>query len=95
MKKTIKYLLALVFASCLFVGCTTTIGGGKEAKRWEYKSVSFDPSSDVQLKLNELGKEGWQLVSIVPYSVQDFPGNNDRRELDVDHALYIFKRPLH
>jgi hypothetical protein len=60
MKTKIEYLLILVLASFVFVGCTTTIGRSREAKQWEYMQFT-NPSTD---QLNSLGKDGWKMVAV-------------------------------
>jgi hypothetical protein len=90
MKSKIKYLLVLVLASFVFAGCETA----HESKAWEYKSVYSNNTDADKTKLNGLGKEGWQLVSVVPASVND-SSNGDLHSHDLNTALYIFKRPLH
>ncbi len=52
------------------------------------KSSSWD--IDMELKLPELGKEGWELVSVVPRS--GFHGNSTGGT--TTEELWIFKRPL-
>jgi len=88
MKTKIKYLLVLVLASFVFAGCATT----HETKKWEYTTVTSHPN-DVS-ELNNLGKDGWQLISVVPSSVDD-NSNGDRRRHDLNTVIYIFKRPIH
>jgi len=56
--------------------------------KWAYKRITFDiyelPEADFEAKLNEVGKEGWELVS-----------NFDReRRGNSKECFFIFKRAL-
>ena len=52
---------------------------------WEYKIVKVGPSSSnsSQDLLNQLGREGWDLVSFQPTSARAYPGEGS----------YTLKRP--
>ena len=52
---------------------------------WEYKVVKLGPSSSnaSQDLLNQLGGEGWDLVSFQPTSARAYPGE----------GTYTLKRP--
>jgi len=41
-----------------------------QAVAWEYKALSLDPKyvADYERTLNNLGEQGWELVSMVPDS---------------------------
>ena len=58
MSKTPGLLLAVIASSMMLFGCSTL----QPAERWEYKTVTLNnwPAADV--KLNELGQEGWAVV---------------------------------
>jgi hypothetical protein len=86
MKTKIKYLLVLVLASFVFAGCCTM---HSKTAQWEYKIVSLADSDNAQAKINELGKEGWMLVTVEPVSYQ----GGEPASVYVSH--YIFKRPIH
>jgi hypothetical protein len=52
---------------------------------WEYKVVKLGPSSSERSEglLNQLGQEGWDLVSFQPSSARAYPGE----------GAYVLKRP--
>lgn len=52
---------------------------------WEYKVVKLGPSSSNQSQdlLNQLGGEGWDLVSFQPMNERAYPGE----------GTYTLKRP--
>jgi hypothetical protein len=52
---------------------------------WEYKIVKLGPSSSNQSQdlLNQLGSEGWDLVSFQPMNERAYPGE----------GTYTLKRP--
>jgi hypothetical protein len=52
---------------------------------WEYKVVKLGPSSsnESEALLNQLGKEGWDLISFQPSSTRAYPGE----------GTYTLKRP--
>jgi hypothetical protein len=52
---------------------------------WEYKVVKLGPSSSNESEdlLNQLGGEGWDLVSFQPSSARAYPGE----------GTYTLKRP--
>ena len=68
-------IIALVFV----VGCATggvaaqlvvpPVRAGTSPTRWEYKCAhaEFDADGGVTAKLNKLGAEGWELVSMAPH----------------------------
>ena len=82
MKTKIKYLLVLVLASFVFVGCCTM---HSKTVQWEYKVESIQNNLE-SAKLNELGKDGWMLVSVQRY-VPD--SNNPNLN---NFSQYFFKR---
>jgi hypothetical protein len=52
---------------------------------WEYKVVKLGPSSSPESEslLNQLGREGWDLVAFQPSSTRAYPGE----------GTYTLKRP--
>ena len=52
---------------------------------WEYKIVKLGPSSSNESEdlLNQLGQDGWDLVSFQPSSMRAYPGE----------GTYTLKRP--
>ena len=54
--------------------------------RWEYNVVKLGPSASPQSRefLNQLGSEGWELVSFQPTGERAYPGE----------GTYFFKRAL-
>jgi hypothetical protein len=52
---------------------------------WEYKVVQLGPSSSNQSEalLNQLGREGWDLIAFQPSSTRAYPGE----------GTYTLKRP--
>jgi hypothetical protein len=54
--------------------------------RWEYNVVKLGPSSSLSSRevLNELGLEGWELVTFQPTGERAYPGE----------GTYFLKRPL-
>ena len=73
-------------------------------KKWEYKIEWFTSTindEEIQEKINKLGSEGWELVSVSAYKnsyVEDRPhlagseGNN--RFIIKSTTLYYFKREI-
>jgi len=98
MKTTFKYLLVLILASFVFVGCCTT---RNETVQWEYKVVVLRSESPKESDLNKLGKEGWILVSVTPLSTEASivsPSNSSSEgstHTSLLKAEYILKRPKH
>jgi hypothetical protein len=79
-----------MFVAILWLGFVSTLRAQAAvtqseaaAPKWEYQVVSITTSNTRinQDKLNELGKHGWELVS-----VQTWAGGNS--------GLFYFKRPL-
>jgi len=64
-----------------------------EIQKWEYKSLihkGTDDEIDIELDLNSLGNEGWELVDVV---VHFYKSNvNPKRELQMQ--TFYFKRPV-
>ena len=64
-----------------------------EIQKWEYKSLThkgIDDEVDIELDLNSLGNEGWELVDVV---VHFYKSNvNPKRELQMQ--TFYFKRPV-
>ena len=64
-----------------------------EIQKWEYKSLihnGTDDEVDIELDLNLLGNEGWELVDVV---VTTYKTNvNPKRELQMQ--IFYFKRPV-
>lgn len=57
-------------------------------KKWEYRLVSEPPSSGmIEAIINNLGKEGWELVS--SYFIPEDPTTSYKS----DRINFIFKRP--
>ena len=90
MKTMIKNLFVLALVCFVFTGCATS--HSSKPKQWEYKSVYLGGTDHDQSKLNEFGKDGWQLVSVVPSSIDD-SSYGDKRRQDLNTAIYFFKRP--
>jgi hypothetical protein len=85
MKTKIKYLLVLVLASFVFVGCATSHCGNCKTAQWEYKIVHINSGiadAYLQAQLNDAAKDGWKLLTI--QTEQPSPG----------YSEYIFERPL-
>lgn len=58
---------------------------------WEYASIA-NKGPVLRDRLNELGREGWELVAVTPRTVLTGPvAPAAWEELDL---LYVFKRPL-
>jgi hypothetical protein len=56
------------------------------AVRWEYNVQKLGPSASLSSRdfLNELGREGWELVAFQATGERAYPGE----------GTYFFKRPL-
>ena len=93
MKTAVKSLLLLALAGFVFTGCATNHCGSCKMAQWEYKTEVLVPfNSDA--KLNELGKEGWVLVSVLPSTIE-INSNNDKPRHDLNNCVYVFKRLKH
>ena len=86
LKTRIKYLLVLVLAGFVFVGCTTTNNGDSKVKHWEYKVAYLNVGDQIEIdaELKKLGNDGWNLVSITPIYFS---------QSNVSQSQYTFKRP--
>jgi len=91
MKTTFKYVLVLALAGFVSTGCATH--RCCKSQQWEYKRFVLAGTKADLSKLNEFGKDGWQLVSVVPATIDDYT-NADKSLHDVLTATYIFKRPI-
>jgi Domain of unknown function (DUF4177) len=62
-----------------------TMDTSRPKTSWEYKVVRLGPSSSNECEdlLNQLGKDGWDLVSFQPTSTRAYPGE----------GTYTLKRP--
>ena len=85
-----KSIMVGMFVAILWLGCVsalraqaTVTQSEAAAPKWEYQVVTITTSNSriSQDKLNQLGKGGWELVS-----VQTWAGGNS--------GLFYFKRPL-
>jgi hypothetical protein len=63
MKTKINLLIATVALLCL-VGWTIYGQKPTPAKAWEYHVTGFNNWLEASRKLNELGNQGWELVSV-------------------------------
>jgi hypothetical protein len=63
-----------------------TMDASRTQAGWAYKVVKLGPSSSNECEdvLNQLGKDGWDLVSFQPTSTRAYPGE----------GTYTLKRPL-
>ena len=86
MKTTFKYLLVLVLAGFTFTGCATHQCCKMQSCKtgqWEYKTLRLVPGQgDCVAQLNQAGKEGWKLVTVVPIP-------------NLGTSDYTFERPKH
>jgi hypothetical protein len=69
MKTKIKYLLVLVLASFVFVGCATSHCG--KMAQWEYRTETFSLNVGLNTdldsgKLDKAATNGWEFVSATP-----------------------------
>lgn len=55
-------------------------------KKWEYKHVNAKMS---ETELNQLGRQGWELVSHTGIATSDFLGGAGQFK-----QYYVFKRPI-
>ena len=81
MKSRIGVLAMVLLVVVVLVGWTTQARSSAR-NGWEYRVVFSDPDT-VKMDLNTLGADGWELVSILPDTVD----GNSRG------ARFYFKRP--
>lgn len=107
-----RKILLLMFGVCLliFSGCSFEFNSGESKITWEYKQVtsygkelikgfgsnSFD---NMTKELNELGKDGWELVGVHTTVETVFPnfGNEGyhtgiKTNTRTEKVVYTFKR---
>jgi hypothetical protein len=79
----------------VFTGCATH--RCCKIQEWEYKIVSANKTDEKDL--NNLGKEGWLLVNVVPVRNEvnrRIAAGTPTGDSDVYiESSYIFKRPIH
>jgi hypothetical protein len=90
MKTKINFLLILVLAGFVLAGCSSMNHCGScKTQQWEYKleviSNQYGISDHDSAKLNQLGQQGWILVSTIPISVTSSG--------EVSESQFIFRRP--
>jgi Domain of unknown function (DUF4177) len=62
-------------------------------QKWEYKIIKIDVYAN-QKELNEFGKEGWELVALLPAKYKGtLQGAIGELELEPDPLMAYFKRP--
>ena len=93
-KNTVKWFWVIAFITVIGLSTTSCSGGGGGlgTAKWEYKVYYNDnyrlyyekAQEEFTIKLNELGAEGWELVS------SGSSGRSNYTESDV----FIFKRKL-
>lgn len=83
--------LALVLLALLFLVGWTSKAERPSKTDWEYKAVTVWQSVDItnpnMNEVNNIGDDGWELVTIIPSDVQ-------RGNLHQTRLTYYFKRPL-
>jgi hypothetical protein len=65
-------------------------------EQWEYKVEKWQSSlygtGDVEQKLNEFGKKGWELVNIIPQIASSTNSEDQVDDIYVEFNSFIFKR---
>ena len=83
--------LALVLLALLFLVGWTSRAERPSKTDWEYKAVTVWQSVDMinpnMNDINNIGDDGWELVTIIPNDTQ-------RGNLHQTRLTYYFKRPL-
>ena len=85
--KTIVLLNVVIIIGIVSITMTlnSTLKGGEHNEmitKWNYKSIVADTrTATVRGKLNNLGSEGWELVSVV--------------KLEYGESCFFLKKPLH
>ncbi len=49
-------------------------------QKWEYTTIIIEKTIFLEIELNAMGKNGWELVQVIPFK-------------GLEEQLYIFKRP--
>lgn len=113
-ERCMKKRLSLMFGLCLLVfsGCSFEFNSGEDKVVWEYKQVtsygepiiknfSSNLFDDITKELNELGKDGWELVGIHTVIETVFPnfGNEGyhtgiKTNTRTEKVVYTFKREV-
>ena len=110
MKKLFSLILGVYLL--IFTGCSFEFNSSEKQITWEYKQItsygeaitkdygnnSFD---SVTKQLNDLGKEGWELVGVHSKIETVFPnfGNQDyhtgiKNNIRTNEIIYTFKREV-
>ena len=74
-------------------------GSTHSGVKWEYKSIQWDFNKKLEDQLNEVGKDGWELVAAdppvySPKSIAEHDLNSSKAINAVVMPIYYFKRPL-
>jgi hypothetical protein len=93
-RRPLLWIVAVIVA--LIAGWELASAQGEKEKavqKWEYKILdggkSATPDGDYGNSLNELGKDGWELVGVEPATRYSMGGGNTSANTRVFH----FKRP--
>lgn len=77
-----------IMLAAVLIALILAVAGWTQTKpahaQWEYKTAEFALNSSTEQKLNELGAQGWELVSTQARSFSGGTGNQ---------IIYHFKRP--
>lgn len=86
-------LIGSVCVAMVFLTGAAPDTAGKSGAKYEYTTASSDVSS-LQTELNKLGKEGWNVVSVLREDLTLAQENDGKNHIRTVQVTIVAKRPL-